>query len=43
MNYELGMKGEHKIKYDAGKLRSGVYLVKLTTDNDSRVVKFIKY
>jgi hypothetical protein len=39
MNYELGI---NKINYDVSKLLSGVYFVKLSTDNALKVVKFVK-
>ncbi len=39
---ELGIKGEHSIQYDTGKLRNGVYFVRLQSDNLVRVAKFIK-
>lgn len=43
-NGELKMEnaGKHTISFDVGKLKSGVYFVRLSTDNDSRMVKFVK-
>ena len=35
-------KGEHTLKFDAEGLRSGVYFIRLLTNNGSEVVKFVK-
>jgi hypothetical protein len=39
---EVKDKGEHSIKYNAEELRSGIYFVRLSSNNDSEVVKFVK-
>ena len=35
-------KGEHTFKYDASGLRSGVYFIRMLTNNGVEVVKFVK-
>ena len=35
-------KGEYTLKYNAEGLRSGVYFVKATSNNEVRVGKFVK-
>ena len=34
--------GEYSVKYDASGLRSGVYFVRMVSDEGTKFVKFIK-
>ena len=36
-------KGEYSISYNSSDLNAGIYFLKLTTNNSTRVVKFVKY